>query len=116
MFNLNYHFVWCSKYRHSWLDTVEDTLTEAIHDSLRDTEAEVYPIHISPDHVHLFVSAPPTTAPVELVRRVKSISARRLWLEHRDDATTVLGRWILGTLLLRRECRNRVGRNGPRLH
>jgi putative transposase len=28
-----------------------------------------------PDHVHLFVSAPPTIAPVDIVRKLKSISA-----------------------------------------
>ena len=82
--NLNYHFVWCPKYRHSYLETVESTVSESIRESLRATEAEILSLHIAPDHVHLFVSALPTSAPFELVRRVKSISARRLWSEHEE--------------------------------
>ena len=27
------------------------------------------------DHVHLFISAPPTVAPVDIVRKLKSVSA-----------------------------------------
>lgn len=82
VFNINYHFVWRPKYRHSYLDTVEDTLTDAVHESLRGTETDVSSLHISPDHIHLFVSTVPTTSPVEVVRRVKSITARRLWSKH----------------------------------
>lgn len=31
-----------------------------------------------PDHVHLFISAPPTVAPVDIVRKLKSISANEI--------------------------------------
>ena len=32
-----------------------------------------------PDHIHLFVSAPPTIAPTEIVKILKSISANRIF-------------------------------------
>lgn len=81
VYSLNYHFVWCPKYRLSFLNRVEETLTEALYDSIEGTKIEVLSLHISPDHVHLFVSAPPTMPPSDMVRRIKSISARRLWSE-----------------------------------
>lgn len=35
-----------------------------------------------PDHVHMFVSAPPQTAPAEIARTVKSISAIKIFTAH----------------------------------
>jgi REP element-mobilizing transposase RayT len=32
-----------------------------------------------PDHVHIFLSAPPTVAPTEIVRKLKSITANRIF-------------------------------------
>jgi putative transposase len=42
-------------------------------------------LHSSPDHVHLFVSAHPKHAPSEIVRTVKSITAREMWEQHESD-------------------------------
>ena len=39
-------------------------------------------LHISPDRVHLFLSAHPKHAPSEIVRTVKSITAREMWEQH----------------------------------
>ena len=32
-----------------------------------------------PDHVHIFLSAPPTVAPTEIVRTIKSVTANRVF-------------------------------------
>lgn len=39
-------------------------------------------LEIMPDHVHMFVSAPPQTAPAEIARTVKSISAVKIFTAH----------------------------------
>lgn len=39
-------------------------------------------LHISLDHVHLFLSAHPKHAPSEIVRTVKSTTAREMWEQH----------------------------------
>ena len=36
---------------------------------------------VMPDHVHVFVSAPPRWSPAELVNRLKSVSAKQLFKE-----------------------------------
>jgi putative transposase len=41
-----------------------------------------YSLHISPDHVHLFLSAHLNHASGEIVRTVKSITAREMWEQH----------------------------------
>ena len=43
---------------------------------------EILSLHISPDHVHLFLSAHPKYAPSEIVRTVKSITAREMWEQY----------------------------------
>ena len=43
---------------------------------------EMLSLHISPDHVHLFLSAHLKHAPSEIVRIVKSITAREMWQQH----------------------------------
>ena len=39
-------------------------------------------LHISPDHVHLFLSAHQKYAPSEISRTIKSITARKMWEQH----------------------------------
>jgi putative transposase len=84
VYGLNYYFVWCPKYRHSFLNSVEETLTEALYESIDGTAMGILSMHVSPDHVHLFVSGTPTMSPSDMVRRIKSISARRLWSECKE--------------------------------
>ena len=43
---------------------------------------EILSLHISPDHVHLFLLAYPKYAPSEIVRTVKSITAREMWEQY----------------------------------
>ena len=43
---------------------------------------EILSLHISPDHVHLSLSAHPKYAPSEIVRTVKSITARETWEQY----------------------------------
>lgn len=84
VYNVNYHFVWTPKYRRTFLWSVEETFSDAIAESVEGTDIEVLSEHIASDHVHLFVLAPPKYAPADIARRIKSITARRLWDKHAD--------------------------------
>ena len=76
VYNVNYHFVWCPKsskaklcvprgifdpaqYRHAILEPIDDSLEASFRDVFEEYGYEILSIHISPDHVHLFVSAHP---------------------------------------------------------
>jgi len=41
---------------------------------------EILALEVQPDHIHLFVSAPPKFAPSEIVKAFKGVSARRVLL------------------------------------
>ncbi len=81
VYNIEYHFVWVTKYRYKVL-TGEVALR--VRDLVRQT-CEAFEIRIisgvgSFDHVHLLISAPPTLAPSEIMRRIKGRAARK-WFE-----------------------------------
>jgi len=77
--NLNYHLVFCPKYRIPVLvDDVADDLEELIREKAGDLDVEVKRVVIKPDHVHLFVKAPPEYSPSKLANQFKGYSSRRL--------------------------------------
>jgi putative transposase len=77
--NLHYHFVWCPKYRKPVLvGPVEDALKRLLFEKASELEVEIEAIEIMPDHVHLFVNAPPTEAPQHLANQFKGATSRLL--------------------------------------
>jgi len=97
--NINYHFVWCPKsskskisvprgisdpaqYRRSVLGEIEQSLEPSFREVCDEYNDEILSLHISPDHVHLFLSAHPKHSPSEIARKIKSITARETWQQH----------------------------------
>lgn len=82
VYTINYHFVWCPKYRIAILDRIETSLEQSIRTVADEYGYDILSLHISADHVHLFLSAHPKHAPSEIVRTIKSITAREMWEQH----------------------------------
>lgn len=79
-FSLGYHIIWCPKYRHQILkDTIEIELKQVLAETCAHYEWKLEALDIMPDHVHIFVQADPQTAPVEIAKTLKSISAVHLF-------------------------------------
>ncbi|MDN5364544.1 MAG: REP-associated tyrosine transposase [Eubacteriales bacterium] len=78
-YNINYHFVWIPKYRRKILvGPVAEELERLIRKVCDEREVEVLSLSIQPDHVHLFVSAPPRHAPSVLINTIKGYTSRYL--------------------------------------
>lgn len=76
---VNYHFVWCPRYRRKVLvGSVETRLRELIQEVARKLGLEILALEIMPDHLHLFVNAPPTLAPHNIVARIKGVTSHHL--------------------------------------
>ena len=82
--NLVYHFVCPAKYRRIvFTDPVDETLVqicagiEARYDWIRFME-----IGADKNHVHFLIQSTPTHSPSEIIKVVKSITARRIFAEH----------------------------------
>lgn len=81
VFNINYHFVWCPKYRKPILE--DQRVKEFLEDQIRTiAETKGYSIlelKIMPDHIHLFISASPFEAPTSIIKVFKGVTALRLF-------------------------------------
>jgi putative transposase len=76
---INYHLIWCPKRRRRVLvNAVQVRLDGRIREVAAELDCTVLALEIMPDHLHLFLSAPPTLAPNQIVRRIKGRSSRVL--------------------------------------
>ena len=82
VFDLKYHVVWITKYRYKVLrGDIAERARELIRQICVSREVTIVRGAISPDHVHMLVSAPPQLAPAKLVQFVKGRSSRMLQQE-----------------------------------
>jgi len=82
-YKIEYHFVWATKYRyHVLVGDVALRVRELVRQTCEQFEIRIIRGVVSKDHVHLLVSAPPTLAPAEIMRRVKGRTARKLFEEY----------------------------------
>ena len=82
VFQIEYHFVWVTKYRYKVLT---GELAERVRELVRET-CEAFEIRIvkgvvSKDHAHILASCPPNMAPSEIMRRIKGRTASKLFEE-----------------------------------
>lgn len=78
-----YHVVWCPKYRRSVLiGTVAESLSALLSEVCEENNWKILNLEIQPDHIHLFVSIPPSKSVSEAVKRLKGTTARKLFLKH----------------------------------
>ncbi len=82
VYNLNYHLVWCPKYRRKILTCAVATRTaEILKEVAAKWKLEIIAQEVMPDHIHLFVSAPPRFSPAKLAQLFKGTTSYVLRLE-----------------------------------
>lgn len=79
VYSLNYHIVFCPKYRRKCLvGDVKERCEVLIREKVAELGGEVAALEIMPDHVHLFVAVAPDHAPNFIVSQVKARTSRIL--------------------------------------
>ena len=79
-YELKYHFVWCPKYRKMVLKgNIGKYAAKIIYEVAERYDFSIIEMAVMPDHVHLFVSAPPDIAPARIVQKTKSITAIKVF-------------------------------------
>lgn len=83
VYNLNFHIVWCVKYRRKVLsERISSRLYEICKTVADDKGFDIAVIKTGEmDHVHCFVSAPPKISVTQIVKNLKGISGRILLSE-----------------------------------
>ena len=76
VYNLNYHIVFVTKYRHKVIiEEVEEFVKQRISELCKQYGWEQLALECMPDHVHLFVSTEPAISPLSIATTIKSILA-----------------------------------------
>lgn len=81
VYDTKYHLVWAPKYRKGILrEGVRELVEKMFREILARRDCEVEEMEIAEDHVHVLTSVPPKYSIGEIVRALKSISAKEIFL------------------------------------
>lgn len=80
--NINYHIIWCPKYRRKVLvDGVDTRLKEVLVQIAEESGCTIETIEVMPDHIHIFLKGNPTIPIHLIVKNLKGKSSRILRAE-----------------------------------
>ena len=82
VYNIQYHFVWVTKYRYHVLEgEVRLRVREIIRQICQQHDLLIEQRHVSKDHVHILVSAPTHMSASQIMQKIKGRSSRVLQQE-----------------------------------
>ncbi len=82
IYDLKYHVVFCTKYRYRILTGIVGERTrELIREICRANYVDIVSGSMSPDHVHLLLSVPPTQSLSKIMQYIKGKTGRKLLAE-----------------------------------
>ena len=94
VYKIGYHLIWCPKYRRKVLvGDVEARLRELIMEKAEEIGVSVEELQIMPDHVHLFVKAPPTISLHRIVQQLKGYSSHEMRNQFKSLRTRLPTLW-----------------------
>lgn len=84
VYNINYHIIWCTKYRRKVLTPdIENRLLEILQNVANEKDFTLVEARVgNSDHIHCFISAPPKLSVTSIARYLKGISGRLILKEH----------------------------------
>ena len=73
VFDLKYHMIWCTKYRKKILrGRVAERARDLIRQICAARNTTIIRGAVSPDHIHLLLTAPPALSPANVIDHLKS--------------------------------------------
>ena len=79
VYDLKYHVVWITKYRYKVLTgRVAERTRDLIRQICETRDVTIVRGSVSPDHIHMLLSAPADLSPAKLVQYIKGRSSRRI--------------------------------------
>ena len=99
VFHHRYHIVWITKYRFKVLrGALRERVREIVRQVCREMGATIISGVMSNDHVHLFVSIPPSISVSRFMQRIKGSSPHKIRQEFPDIRKRYWGRhfWARG--------------------
>ena len=82
LYDLKYHIVFCTKYRYRVLTGIVATrVRELIREICTSNYVDIISGSMSPDHIHLLLSIPPSLSLSKVVQYIKGKSSRKMLQE-----------------------------------
>lgn len=79
VYSLQYHSVFCTKYRNNFLSgDISKSLKEQIDSIASEKEIEILNMETDKDHIHILFRAKPTTNLAKIVNSLKGATSRTL--------------------------------------
>jgi putative transposase len=85
VYEIQYHLVWSTKYRKKvFTDTLAKYVKKLFNQIAAHYDWEIIEAGVDHDHVHILVSAPPRWAPFDIVKKIKTWSAKEMFIRFPD--------------------------------
>ena len=82
VYSIQYHIVWCVKYRYKVLNSkIESKLLEILNKIAEDNNFNILEINGDLDHIHLLIECSPQHYIPNILKALKGVSARLLMKE-----------------------------------
>ena len=86
VYSIQYHVVWCVKYRYKVLTCqVESRLIEILKNIADDNGYQILEVNTDKDHIHLLINCSPQHSIPNIMKALKGVSARLLMKEFGID-------------------------------
>ena len=83
VYSLQYHLVWCTKYRKKVLkDGIDIKCKKMLQDLAEEHKFQILAMEVMPDHIHLLVNCKPQFYISNMIKIMKGNLARRMFLVH----------------------------------
>ncbi len=83
VYSIQYHIVWCVKYRHKVLTIeIENKLKEILNKIAKDNNFTIILMNGALDHIHLLIECSPQHYIPYMIKALKGVSARLLMKEY----------------------------------
>ena len=83
VYSLQYHIVWCTKYRKQCLTNgIDEELKEYLQQIAVEYDFNIMAMEVMPDHIHLLLNCKPQFYPSDMVKILKGNTARWIFLKH----------------------------------
>ena len=86
VYSIQYHIVWCVKYRRKVLTVeIEKSLINILNKIAKDNNFQITFCNGDLDHIHLLINCSPQHYIPDMIKALKGVSARLLMKEYGDD-------------------------------
>lgn len=96
VYSIQYHIVWCVKYRHKILTLeIENRLIEILYHIANENNFQILECNTDKDHIHLLINCTPQHYIPNIIQKMKGISSKKLMKEFGDILKKKLWRGYL---------------------